>query len=108
MLAVAAMKDDSGEDGQKHQTSEKFFDQSLMQGMAGVSADGAYLWQIGINVIPAAEGQGLASTLVRMMKEEVLRQGKTPFYGTSESHNVSKLVGLKAGFVPAWTEVYAK
>lgn len=108
MLAVAAMKDDSGEDGQKHQTSEKTFDQSLMQGMAGVSADGAYLWQIGINVIPAAEGQGLASTLVRMMKEEVLRQGKTPFYGTSESHNVSKLVGLKAGFVPAWTEVYAK
>ena len=108
MLAVAAMKDDSGEDGQKHQTSEKTFDQSLMQGMAGVSADGAYLWQIGINVIPAAERQGLASILVRMMKEEVLRQGKTPFYGTSESHNVSKLVGLKAGFVPAWTEVYAK
>lgn len=108
MLAVAVLKDDSGEDGLIHQTSEKFFDQSLMKGMAGVSADGAYLWQIGINVIPAAEGQGLAAKLVRMMKEEVLRLGKTPFYGTSESHNVSKLVGLKAGFVPAWTEVYVK
>ena len=108
MLAVAVMKDDRGEDGQMHQTSEKSFDQSFMQGMAGVSADGAYLWQIGINVIPTAEGQGLASRLVRMMKEEVLRQGKIPFYGTSESHNVSKLVGLKAGFVPAWTEVYGK
>ena len=108
MLAVAAMKDDGGEDSQIHQTSEKSFDQSLMKGMAGVSADGAYLWQIGINVIPSVEGQGLAAKLVRMMKEEVLRRGKIPFYGTSESHNISKLVGLKAGFVPAWTEVYAK
>ena len=108
MLAVAAMKDDGGEDGQMHQTFEKSFDQSIMQGMAGVSADGAYLWQIGINVISAAEGQGLAVKLVRMIKEEVLRREKTPFYGTSESHNVSKLVGLKAGFVPAWTEVYVK
>ena len=108
MLAVAAVKNAGGEDSQIHQTSEKSFDQSLMQGMAGVSADGAYLWQIGINVAPCAQGQGLGAKLVRMMKEEVLRQGKTPFYGTSESHNVSKLVGLKAGFVPAWTEVYVK
>ena len=108
MLAVAAMKEDSDEVGQMCQASEKFLDQSSMKGMAGVSADGAYLWQIGINVAPEAEGQGLASKLVRMMKEEVLRRGKTPFYGTSESHNVSKLVGLKAGFVPAWTEVYVK
>ena len=108
MLAVAAMKGDGGEGSQIHQTSEKSFDQSLMQGMAGVSADGAYLWQIGINVVPCAGGQGLGAKLVRMMKEEVLRRGKTPFYGTSESHNVSKLVGMKAGFVPAWTEVYVK
>lgn len=108
MLAVAAMKEDSDEVGQMCLASEKFLDQSSMKGMAGVSADGAYLWQIGINVAPEAEGQGLASKLVRMMKEEVLRRGKIPFYGTSESHNVSKLVGLKAGFVPAWTEVYVK
>jgi len=103
ILAVAALKDQGSLD-----KSGKPLDQSLMSGMAGVSADGAYLWQIGINVIPSAEGQGLATKLVRLMKEEVMRLGKTPFYGTSESHNISKTVGLKAGFVPAWTEVYVK
>ena len=84
------------------------FDQSRMAGMAGVSADGKYLWQIGINVIPEETGRGLAVRLVRMMKEKVLAEGKIPFYGTSESHTVSQTVGLKAGFVPAWTEVYGK
>lgn len=102
MLAVAALKPEAVEDG------IKIFDQSLMDGMAGVSADGEYLWQIGINVVKEAEGRGLAAGLVRRMKEAVIRQGKTPFYGTSESHTISQTVGLKAGFVPAWTEVFVK
>ena len=46
--------------------------------------------------------------LVRELKGEILRQGKIPFYGTSESHSISQTVGLKAGFVPAWTEVYVR
>ena len=100
MLAVAAVA------GKK--MPEKTFDQSLMKGMAGVSADGAYLWQIGINVVPEASGKGLATTLVKMIKDEIQRQGIAPFYGTSESHTISQTVGLKAGFVPAWTEVYAR
>lgn len=100
MLAVAAV---SG-----RIMSEKPSDQSLMKGMAGVSADGAYLWQIGINVIPEASGKGLATKLVEMIKDEIQKQGITPFYGTSESHTISQTVGLKAGFVPAWTEVYAR
>lgn len=77
-------------------------------GMAGVSEDGAYLWQIGIDVIREYEGRGLATDLVTKLKEEVLRRGKIPFYGTSESHTVSQTVALKAGFVPAWTEIYVK
>ena len=44
----------------------------------------------------------------KALKEEVIRKGKTPFYGTSESHTISQTVGLKAGFVPAWTEVFVK
>ena len=102
MLAVAAVKPEAV------RTDIKTFDQSLMSGMAGVSADGEYLWQIGINVVKEAEGRGLASKLVRLLKEEVIRKGKTPFYGTSESHTISQTVGLKAGFVPAWTEVYVE
>ena len=86
----------------------KDFDQSHMCGMAGVSRDGEYLWQIGINVDADCTGQGLGHRLVRTLKEEVLRRGKVPFYGTSESHTLSQTVGLKAGFVPAWTEVYVR
>lgn len=99
MLAVAAMKEG---------TPEKSFDQGQMAGMAGVSRDGEYLWQVGIDVIPEYAGRGLASDLVRSLKDEVLKRGKIPFYGTSESHIISQTVALKSGFVPAWTELYVK
>ena len=120
MLAVAAMREDYRLKTQKHilngksevtedcwaqEGSCKDFDQTHMCGMAGVSRDGEYLWQIGINVDKDYAGQGLGHKLVRALKEEVLRRGKVPFYGTSESHTLSQTVGLKAGFVPAWTEV---
>ena len=82
------------------------FDQEAMAGMAGASEDGAYLWQIGINVVPECAGKGLAAELVRSLKNEIIRRGKVPFYGTSESHTISQTVALKAGFVPAWTEIY--
>lgn len=119
MLAVAALRARDGA-GQKEtvenaafvtdavsaEAHEKPFDQARMAGMAGVSADGACLWQIGINVVPEETGRGLGARLVREMKDRVLAEGRTPFYGTSESHTISQNVGLKAGFVPAWTEVY--
>lgn len=98
VLAVAAMRP----------VAEKTYDQSNMAGMAGVSEDGKYLWQIGINVDDDYRGKGLAADLVCMLKEEVIRRGKIPFYGTSESHIISQTVGLKAGFVPAFTSVYVK
>ncbi len=101
MLAVAAIREDV-------QEGAKDFDQSHMCAMAGASRDGEYLWQIGINVDTDYTGQGLGHRLVRALKEEILRRGKVPFYGTSESHTLSQMVGLKAGFVPAWTEVYVR
>lgn len=100
MLAVAAMRDDV-----QMPKGTKDFDQSHMCAMAGASRDGEYLWQIGINVDEDLSGQGLGHRLVRALKEEILQRGKVPFYGTSESHTLSQTVGLKAGFVPAWTEV---
>ncbi len=115
MLAVAAMKDEwqvapisTPNKERVSKRTGKDFDQSHMYGMAGASRDGEYLWQIGINVDPDCAGQGLGHRLVRAMKEEVLRRGKVPFYGTSESHTLSQTVGLKAGFAPAWTEVYVR
>ena len=89
------------------EASSNDFHQDHMPGMAGGSADGEYLWQIGINVREEYRGKGLAAELVRSLKDEMIRRGKIPFYGTSESHTVSQTVALKAGFVPAWTAVYA-
>lgn len=103
VLAVAAIRE-----GAENGRDTKSFDQSQMAGMAGASGDGKYLWQIGINVDKDHAGQGLGHKLVRAIKEEVLRRGIVPFYGTSESHTVSQTVGLKAGFVPAWTEVWVR
>lgn len=103
VLAVAALRESAEKCG-----DTKSFDQSQMAGMAGVSGDGKYLWQIGINVDKDHAGQGLGHKLVRTLKEEILRRGMVPFYGTSESHTVSQNVGLKAGFVPAWTEVWVR
>ena len=104
MLAVAAMDKDC----ETVKVSDKDYDQNHMLGMAGVSGDGEYLWQIGIDVVEGSRMGGLATNLVMLMKEEVLRRGKIPFYGTSESHTISQSVAYHAGFMPAWAEVYVK
>lgn len=118
MLAVAALKkaDVSAETEEKQGSESQVrasdcseeHPQEKMAGMAGVSRDGEFLWQIGINVRKEYAGKGLAVQLVTEMKQEVIRRGKVPFYGTSESHIISQTVGLKAGFAPAWTEIYVR
>lgn len=75
-------------------------------GMSGASADSDSMWQIGINVMKEARGLGIGPFLTVLMKEEILRRGKLPFYGTAESHIQSQRVGIKAGFVPTWWEGY--
>ena len=77
-------------------------------GMAGATSDSELMWQIGINVLPEAEGLGIARTLVAVLKNEILRRGKLPFYGTSMSHIASQRVALGAGFLPAWAELYCE
>lgn len=89
MLAVAAVE--SGE----------------IVGMAGASADAPMMWQIGVNVLPEAAGRGVGTALVRLLRDEVLRRGRLPFYGTVESHIVSSRIAIAAGFLPAWWELYS-
>ena len=74
-------------------------------GMAGASSDGRYLWQIGVNVLPGARGNHIASSLVNLLSHDVLATGHTPFYGTSLSHIVSQKVACNAGFIPGWSEL---
>lgn len=89
MLGVAAVKD------------------GVILGMAGASADSPHLWQIGINVLPEARGQGVAAMLVSLIRNDVLAEGRLPYYGTSISHLESQRVALRAGFLPAWFELVA-
>lgn len=83
-------------------------------GMAGVSLDGSYTRQIGIDVKPEYRGQGLASYLTTLMKQRIIKQARetgaemVPFYGTSESHSLSRSVAIQSGFLPAWCEIYVK
>ena len=74
-------------------------------GMAGASADSPYFWQIGINVLPYAQGHGIATILTTLLKNRVLSMGKIPYYGTAFSHIASQNVAVKSGFRPAWCEL---
>ena len=76
--------------------------------VAGASEDSPLMWQIGIDVLPEFAGRGLASGLVALLKQEILARGKIPFYGTAESHGLSRSVAINAGFFPAWAEVYVR
>ena len=77
-------------------------------GMAGASADSETMWQIGIDVLPEYRGRGIGTNLVTLLKNEVLKRGKIPFYGTVESHLNSQNIAISAGFFPAWAELYSK
>ena len=76
--------------------------------MAGASADSPTFWQIGINTEKEAEGRGIASLLVKILKEDIEKLGKVPYYGTSMSNLASQRVAANAGFKPAWVELLAE
>ena len=82
------------------------YDKGELIGLAACSADGDTMWQIGINVMKEGRGRNLGAFLTILMKEEVLRRGKLPFYGTAESHIQSQKVAIKSGFIPTWYEAY--
>lgn len=74
-------------------------------GMAGASADSNVMWQIGIDVLPECKGQNMGPFLTILLKREVLKRGKIPYYGTVESHIQSQKVAIKSGFLPFWAEI---
>ena len=84
------------------------FDGDIIMGMAGASEDSKTLYQIGIDVLPEYRGKGIGTNLVALLKQEMLKYGKIPFYGTSVSHIISKNIAINAGFFPAWAEVYSR
>ncbi|MBP5554545.1 MAG: GNAT family N-acetyltransferase [Lachnospiraceae bacterium] len=79
-------------------------DGNRIMGMAGCSADTPIMWQIGIDVLPEYRGRGIGKTLVTLLKNEVIRRGAIPYYGTSLSNIFSWKIALGSGFKPAWIQ----
>ncbi|MBR4892520.1 MAG: GNAT family N-acetyltransferase [Clostridia bacterium] len=78
-----------------------------IMGMAAASYDSKYMWQIGINVKDKFKGMGIGAYLVNLLKEEIIKRGVMPFYGTVESHIYSQKIALKCGFTPAFWQMYS-
>lgn len=83
------------------------YDKGIITGLAGCSRDSEMMWQIGIDVLPAYRGSGIAVALVGLLTDEILKRGKIPHYSTWCSNIASRLVAHQCGYFPAWTEVYS-
>ena len=79
-----------------------------IMGMAGCSADAPGFWQIGVDVLPPYRRRGIGTALVTLLKNEALRRGAVPYYGTSLSNLASWKAALASGFGPAWVEAEAR
>ena len=74
-------------------------------GMAGCSADAPDWWQIGIDVKSDYRSRGIGAALVAELRDEILRRGKIPYYGTGLSNIHSQRIALKCGFLPVWIDL---
>ena len=83
------------------------YDGGKLIGLAGCSADGMEMWQIGIDVLPEYRRQGVASALTNRLAREIFECGKVPFYGAAWSNIRSLRNGYRCGFRPAWAELSA-
>ena len=73
--------------------------------VAGASADGETLWQVGIDVLPDYHSRGLGTALVEALCQRIVKLDKLPFYGTAAANIHSQSIAVKCGFFPAWVEV---
>lgn len=76
-------------------------------GVAGASNDSDTMWQVGIDVMPAFREKGVASTLTKIITNEILKLGVVPFYGTAWSNIASKNTAISSGYKAAWVELAA-
>lgn len=76
-------------------------------GVAGASNDCNTMWQIGIDVLPEYRRLGVASTLTKILTDEIIKCGKVPFYCTAWSNIASKCNAVKCGYKTAWVEMTA-
>lgn len=76
-------------------------------GVAAASNDTDDIWQIGVDVVSEKQKQHIATDIVRIISNEVLKRNKIPYYGTAWSNIASKRVAINAGYKPVWVEMKA-
>lgn len=84
------------------------YDGAELIGLAGCSADCEDMYQIGVDVLPAYRGQGIASALTSRLALEIVGLGKVPFYCAAWSNIRSVRNAVRSGFKPAWVELTAR
>ncbi len=84
------------------------YDGGQLAALAACSADCDSMWQIGIDVLSAYRGRGLATVLVTRLAREILARGKVPFYCCAWSNVASARTAIRSGFLPAWVELTAR
>ncbi len=83
-------------------------DGDAILGMASVTRDCEQMWQIGVNVTEEGRGKGIGAYVTSALKDEVLKRGIVPTYATVESHIKSQQVAVRAGFEPAFYELFSE
>lgn len=84
------------------------YDQGKLIGLAGCSADGEEMYQIGVDVLEPYRRQGVASALISRLAMETLKLGKVPFYCAAWCNVKSVRSAIRCGFRPAWVQLTAK
>ena len=83
------------------------YDGDEIMGMAACSEDAPNWLQIGIDVCENYRSRGVGTYLVTLMKNEIIRRGGIPFYGSAMSNINSQNIAINSGFKPAWAEINA-
>lgn len=84
------------------------YDDGILIGLAGCSADCDSMWQIGVDVLPQYRKKGVASAITNLLALEVLKLNIVPFYCCAWSNIKSARNAIKSGFVPSWAQITVK
>lgn len=76
-------------------------------GLAGAGQEAEGLWEMGVDVRPAYQNQGLASVLVSHLAEIIMEKGIVPFYSASVTNIGSQSVAHRCGLMPCWVSTYS-
>lgn len=84
------------------------YENNEILGVAAASNDTDHIWQIGVDVVQEKQRQHIATDIVKIISNEILKRNKIPYYGTAWSNIASKRVAINAGYKPVWVELKAK